>query len=61
MCCALTTIPPPDQVTPDTLLRLGIAAMIAFPDGGSMTAAAVRHIRVVIYKTFSPTAGKIAS
>jgi hypothetical protein len=61
MCCAVASIPAPEQVAADTPLRLGIAAMIAFSDGGSMTAAAVRHIRVVIYKTFSPTAGKIAS
>jgi hypothetical protein len=38
MCCAVAVMPPPDQVSPDTPLRLGIAAALAFPDG-SMTAA----------------------
>jgi hypothetical protein len=42
MCCAVAAIPPPHQVTPDTPLRLGIAAAIAFPDG-SMTAAGLRR------------------
>jgi hypothetical protein len=42
MCCAVAAIPPPDQVTPDTPLRLGVAAAIAFPDG-SMTAAGLRR------------------
>jgi hypothetical protein len=41
MCCAVAARPSPDQVTPDTPLRLGIAAAIAFPDG-SMTAAGLR-------------------
>src|ERR1700730_9096306 len=40
MCCAVAVIPPPNQVSPDTPLRLGIAAAIAFPDG-SMTADAL--------------------
>jgi hypothetical protein len=39
MCCAVAS---PDQVTPDTPLRLGVAAAIAFPDG-SMTAAGLRR------------------
>jgi hypothetical protein len=38
MCCAVASIPSPEQVTPDTPLRLEIATTIAFPDG-SMTAA----------------------
>jgi len=42
MCCAVAAIPPADQVTPDTPLRLGVAAAIAFPDG-SMTAAGRRR------------------
>ena len=42
MCCAVAAIPPADQVTPDTPLRLGVAAAIAFPDG-SMTAAGLRR------------------
>jgi hypothetical protein len=42
MCCAIASIPPPEQVTPDTPLRLEIAATIAFPDG-SMTAAGLRR------------------
>ena len=42
MCCAVAVIPPRDQVSPDTPLRLGIAAALAFPDG-SMTAAGLRR------------------
>src|SRR6266566_3909922 len=42
MCCALASIPPPEQVTPDVPLRLGGAAALAFPDG-SMTAAGLRR------------------
>jgi hypothetical protein len=42
MCCAVAAIPPADQVTPDTPLRLGIAAAVAFPDG-SMTTAGLRR------------------
>jgi hypothetical protein len=42
MCCAIAAIPPPDQITPDTPLRLGIAAALAFPDG-SMTASGLRR------------------
>jgi integrase len=41
-CCAVASIPSPDKVTPDTPLRLGIAAALAFPDG-SMTAAGLRR------------------
>src|SRR5580692_7828565 len=41
-CCAVASIPPPEKVTPDTPLRLEIAAVIAFPDG-SMTAAGLRR------------------
>jgi hypothetical protein len=42
MCCAVASIPAPEQVTPDTPLRLEIAATIAFPDG-SMSAAGLRR------------------
>ena len=42
MCCAVASIPSTEQVTPDTPLRLGIAAALAFPDG-SMTAAGLRR------------------
>jgi hypothetical protein len=42
MCCAVASIPPPDKVTPDTPLRLEIAAALAFPDG-SMTASGLRR------------------
>src|SRR2546426_9975013 len=41
-CCAIASIPPPDKVTPDTPLRLEIAAALAFPDG-SMTASGLRR------------------
>jgi hypothetical protein len=41
-CCAVASIPPPEQVTPDTPLRLEIAAAIAFPDG-SITVAGLRR------------------
>src|ERR1700686_4087171 len=41
-CCAVASIPPPEKVTPDTPLRLEIAAVLAFPDG-SMTAAGLRR------------------
>jgi hypothetical protein len=41
-CCAIASIPPPEKVTPDTPLRLGIAAALAFPDG-SMTASGLRR------------------
>jgi hypothetical protein len=42
MCCAVAAIPSPDQVTPATPLRLGVAAAIAFPDG-TMSAAGLRR------------------
>src|SRR5438552_16476098 len=42
MCCAVASVPAPEQVTPDTPRRLGIAAAIAFPDG-SMTASGLRR------------------
>src|SRR6476620_541022 len=42
MCCAVASIPSPEQVTPDTPLRLEIAATMAFPDG-SMSAAGLRR------------------
>jgi hypothetical protein len=42
MCCAIVAMPPPDRITPDTPLRLGVAAAIAFPDG-SMTASGLRR------------------
>jgi hypothetical protein len=35
-------MPPPEKITPDTPLRLEIAAVIAFPDG-SMTASGLRR------------------
>jgi hypothetical protein len=35
-------MPPPEKITPETPLRLGIAAALAFPDG-SMTAAGLRR------------------
>src|ERR1700720_2320882 len=41
-CCAIASVPPPEKVTPDTPLRLEIAAVFAFPDG-SMTAAGLRR------------------
>src|SRR6266568_7579789 len=41
-CCAIASIPPPEKVTPDTPLRLEIAAALAFPDG-SMTASGLRR------------------
>jgi hypothetical protein len=31
-------VPPPDQINPDTSLRLSVAAALAFPDG-TMTAS----------------------
>src|SRR5437899_6587138 len=36
------TLPRRDEVTPDTPLRLGVAAALAFPDG-SMTASGLRR------------------
>src|SRR5262245_27963199 len=42
MCCAVAAIPPAEEIKPDTPLRLGVAAAIAFPDG-SMTAAGLRR------------------
>jgi hypothetical protein len=41
-CCAIASIPPPEKITPDTPLRLGVAAALAFPDG-SMTASGLRR------------------
>ena len=41
-CCAIASIPAPDKITPDTPLRLGVAAALAFPDG-SMTASGLRR------------------
>jgi hypothetical protein len=41
-CCAVASIPPPEKITPDTPLRLEIAAALAFPDG-SMTASGLRR------------------
>jgi hypothetical protein len=41
-CCAIASMPPPEKITPDTPLRLEIAAMLAFPDG-SMTASGLRR------------------
>ena len=42
MCCAVAVIPPLEWVTLDTPLRLGVAALLAFPDG-SMTAPGLRR------------------
>jgi hypothetical protein len=42
MCCCAIASMPPEKITPDTPLRLGIAAGIAFPDG-SMAAAGGRR------------------
>src|SRR6266699_2842510 len=43
MCyCAIASMPPPEKITPETPLRLEIAAVIAFPDG-SMTASGLRR------------------
>jgi hypothetical protein len=36
------TIPPGDQVGPETPLRLNVAAVLAFPDG-TMTASGLRR------------------
>jgi hypothetical protein len=41
-CCAIASMPPPEKITPETPLRLEIAATLAFPDG-SMTAAGLRR------------------
>lgn len=41
-CCAIASMPPPEKITPETPLRLGIAATLAFPDG-SMTASGLRR------------------
>src|SRR6202048_1227904 len=41
-CCAIASMPPPEKITPDTPLRLEIAATLAFPDG-SMTEAGLRR------------------
>ena len=41
-CCAIASIPPPEKITPDTPLRLAVAAALAFPDG-SMTASGLRR------------------
>jgi hypothetical protein len=41
-CCAIASIPPPEKITPDTPLRLGVAAALAFPDG-SVTASGLRR------------------
>jgi hypothetical protein len=37
-----TTVPPRDRIADDTPLRLGIAAVIEYPDG-SMTASGLRR------------------
>src|SRR6266446_6927173 len=41
-CCAIASVPPPEKITPDTPLRLEIAAALAFPDG-SMMASGLRR------------------
>src|SRR5436190_16381318 len=40
--CAIAAVPSSEQVMPDTPLRLGVAAALAFPDG-SMTASGLRR------------------
>src|SRR6516162_3209971 len=57
MCCAVASIPPPDKVTPDTPLRLEIAAALAFPDG-SMTASGLRRESARGRLTIERIAGK---
>jgi hypothetical protein len=47
MCCAVASIPAPEQVTADTPLRLGVAAAIAFPDGSMTTAGLRREVFVL--------------
>jgi hypothetical protein len=42
MCCAISRIPSPEKITPETPLRLNVAAALAFPDG-SMTAAGLKR------------------
>jgi hypothetical protein len=39
-----TTLPPHDEIKPDTPLRLSVAIALAFPDG-SMTASGPRRPR----------------
>jgi hypothetical protein len=41
-CCAIASMPPPEKITPDTPLRSGVAAALAFPDG-SMTSSGLRR------------------
>src|ERR1700738_865536 len=57
MCCAVASIPSPEQVTPDTPLRLGIAAALAYPDG-SMTASGLRREAARGRLVIERTAGK---
>jgi hypothetical protein len=42
MCCAVAVIPPSEEITSDTPLRLSVAAELGFPDG-SMSAAGLRR------------------
>ena len=42
MCCAVVAMPSPDRVTPDSPLRLSVAAALAFPDG-SMSPSGLRR------------------
>ena len=51
------TIPPRDQIGPDTPLRLAVAAAVFFPDG-SMTAAGLRRERDRGRLVVERTAGK---
>jgi hypothetical protein len=41
-CCAIAKMPTPEKITPETPLRLEIAAALAFPDG-SMTGSGLRR------------------
>lgn len=51
------TIPPRDQIGPDTPLRLDVAAALAYPDG-SMTASGLRGERDRGHLVIERTAGK---
>ena len=52
-----TTLPSRDEIRPDTPLRLGVAAALAFPDG-SMTASGLRRERARGHLMVERIAGK---
>jgi hypothetical protein len=52
-----TTIPPRDEIRPDTPLRLDVAAALVFPDG-SMTASGLRRERARGHLIVERIAGK---